>query len=246
MLRWDSIKEDSTIADTTKVLLLCELGRSLRYDYPDSSRYFNRMALELSLKNDFSKGESIALNNMGTGYYINADYEKALAYTLKALAINDSIGFLEGMSFSLNSLGTIYLMFEQYQKSLDHHFRSIDIAIQTNNQIRLVSNYFNIAIVHDNLHNYDSAMKWLDKALAISQAIDDHLHVSMIYSRRGEVLYNQKRFLAAIDEYHKVLNSTDYQSTWETCELAGYQDNHSFNSLVFFRLTTADTSQFFR
>lgn len=61
--RWYSIKDSAH--DTTKIQLLKELGRVIKYSSPDSAIKFLNIALELAEKNNFTNEKAHVISRMG-------------------------------------------------------------------------------------------------------------------------------------------------------------------------------------
>ena len=89
----DSLKAElkKELPDTTKVIVLNQLGRKYKYRNPDTSFILINEALELSLKIKWEKGVANSEHNIG-GYNLNiGNYSEALKHYFKALEINKSI-----------------------------------------------------------------------------------------------------------------------------------------------------------
>jgi signal transduction histidine kinase len=106
-------KEDSLLrllnaetADTTKVNLLIQLEMST-YDAGSGFAYLNK-ALELADKIDFQKGKLKALLRLSYGYRLSADYQKAIDFGTKAVAVAGALKDTSDLFISYFEMTTIY------------------------------------------------------------------------------------------------------------------------------------------
>ena len=68
-----------------------------------------------------------SLYNIGSVYYFKGDYDKALNYYERALAIREEIGDKSGMGINLNNIGIVHHDKGDYKKALDYYERSLAI-----------------------------------------------------------------------------------------------------------------------
>lgn len=94
-------------------------------------------ALSLAQKNDWSKQEFQALNNIGANYYMLLEYGEALNYYLEAytLAIK-KLSRKEEMTI-LNNIAILYFEEEDYPKANDYFKRAYNIAKETKDPVKV-------------------------------------------------------------------------------------------------------------
>ena len=76
---------EKTKMDTIRVNILNKLAAELMYSSIDSASNFCNEALEISRKIQYLKGEAEAIQNLGTLYYFQGNYIKALNLLENAL-----------------------------------------------------------------------------------------------------------------------------------------------------------------
>jgi hypothetical protein len=85
----DSLRKllNTSIDDTTRVLVLKNLGNRYIYSKPDSTMFLYEQGLDLSRKANFLRGEMICIGNEGNVFITRGDYPKGLSNYLSALKI---------------------------------------------------------------------------------------------------------------------------------------------------------------
>src|ERR1700755_1028395 len=76
----DSLKQllNTAMPDTTRVVLLKNLGNKYAYSKPDSAMVYYQQGLDLARKINFTKGQQMCLNNSGVMFQVKGNYPKAL------------------------------------------------------------------------------------------------------------------------------------------------------------------------
>ena len=119
-------------------------------------------------------------NNIGLTFSDLGQYEEALRYHQKALAIGKSVldinhlslaTYYNGIAITFNGLG-------QYKEALCYHRKALAIgeAVLDTNDLGLSAYYNNIAGTHNLLGQYKEALRYHQKALAIGEAVLDTNH----------------------------------------------------------------------
>jgi len=74
------------------------------------------------------QGEASSLNNLGNAYNSLAEYERAIEFHEKSLAISREIGDRQGEASSLNNLGNVYRSLAEYEQAIEFHKLSLALA----------------------------------------------------------------------------------------------------------------------
>ena len=77
----------ATHEDTTRVLLMAELGLQFRNTNPDSSIFYGQKALTLAEQIKFLRGEAHAINTIALAMREKGELPKALELAMKAYKI---------------------------------------------------------------------------------------------------------------------------------------------------------------
>src|SRR5213592_1539107 len=104
------------LPDTARIWVLNNLGRNVPNS--DTAIVFARLAVALSHKTGFVKGEAEAYNNLGLYFNQKGNYPAALEYYLKAIQLAEAIDFRASLKRSYNSIATIYFYRKDFQTAI--------------------------------------------------------------------------------------------------------------------------------
>jgi tetratricopeptide (TPR) repeat protein len=76
----------------------------------------------------YLEGEKAALGKLGVVCNSTGQYETAIQYYERGLAIARKIGDRQGESYTLSNLGNTYTCLEQYETAIEYHKQSLGIA----------------------------------------------------------------------------------------------------------------------
>ena len=97
------------------------------FSQPDSAFYFAQMGYDFAEAVDNKKWMSTLLNTQGVSFYFKGNYERALEYYSKSLAIRKKLADKKGMGTSYGNIGNIYDDQGNYEKALEYHSKSLSI-----------------------------------------------------------------------------------------------------------------------
>lgn len=103
---------------TERVRLLNELSTQLRPNEPRESIARAEEAEELAAEISDRAGRARALNNIGIGYYLLAEYGRALGFYERSLAVVEELGEPEPIANVLNNIGLSYIGLERFDEAL--------------------------------------------------------------------------------------------------------------------------------
>jgi tetratricopeptide (TPR) repeat protein len=132
-----------------------------------------KKALSLKKKIGDQRGVTGILNNMATICFENGEYENAIVYYQKMAAIMKDSGITDGIPDILEKTQLIHA------KKLDNkknkkHLKSINISQETEDSLQLAANdYLRAAAIHQLTGNFDTALDYYKKAVALLEKIQD-------------------------------------------------------------------------
>jgi tetratricopeptide (TPR) repeat protein len=188
-------------------------------DFPKAlDNYFKSLEIREEMKD--KRGMAMSLDNIGGVYREQLDYKQALNYHLKALELVKELGYSAGIAYSYNNMGSIYAEQKDYKTALQYFRSSLAILMKLGHRSGMAIVYNNIGGTYNELYSsilkndiaskaevshastyLDSALSYLQNALAINKEFD--IKESMIYNIHdiGGVLVHKKKFPMAIDYY---------------------------------------------
>jgi len=127
--------------------------------------------LAIDRESDYKKGIGNNLSNIGIVYKNLGDYQKALSYYERALAIRREIGDKKGEGADLTNIGVVYANLGDYQKVLSYYERALAIRREIGDKKGEGADLGNIGVVYANLGDYQKALSYYERSLAIGQGI---------------------------------------------------------------------------
>ena len=147
---------------------------------------------------------------IGRQYFHLGDYDRALGYLERSLAISQEIGDRSGEGATLNNISTIYHARSDSNRALEYLQRSLAISQEIEDRSGESTTLNNIAQIYHARGDYGRALEQLKRSLTISREIGDRSeegaalnNISQIYDARGDygrALEYLKRSLAIRQE----------------------------------------------
>ena len=189
----DSLKQLLTITneDTSRVLVLTNLGLQYRNTNPDSSVYFAEKGLALARQIKFKRGEAFALTTIGLAMREKGDLPKALELEFQALQIAESNNYPIEAAFCLRRIGLVYMDLKDYPACLKYLYQALykQEAVQYKRGIAI--EYMNLGMTYEYMSQLDSALFYIQKAENGRELIEDlypevNRVFGNIYARKGD------------------------------------------------------------
>ncbi len=100
--------------------------------------------------------------------YIHFSLENTKKYAEEALTLSQKLDFQKGEILALSYLGDYYTRHAQYALAIDHLTKSLKVATQAKDSLGMADAYRLLGVTHGfSLHQYDIALQYQQKALAI-------------------------------------------------------------------------------
>ncbi|MCE3281109.1 MAG: tetratricopeptide repeat protein [Bacteroidetes bacterium] len=133
----------------------------------DSGMVYGNQALVLSQKLKWNKGIAETLRNIGTYYYLRANYPLSLEYYLRSLKIEEACGNKKGIASCLSNIGVVYKGQEDYDKSLEYYSAAFKIDSSMMNKKGMAADLGNIGNAYKGQNNISKALEYHQKALKL-------------------------------------------------------------------------------
>ncbi|NVJ49142.1 MAG: tetratricopeptide repeat-containing sensor histidine kinase [Gammaproteobacteria bacterium] len=137
---------------------------------------------------------SKTLNNLGIMFRHLGDYESALSYLLRSLAIKETLDNKTPIATTLNNIGVIYHQLEKYQEAISYFDRAIEIFEFTSDDPGLADPLNNKGQALEQLGQYPDALEYYQRSLTIERATQNIRGQSISHARIGAVLRKMQRF----------------------------------------------------
>jgi two-component sensor histidine kinase len=172
---------------------------------PDSTLYYDQMALEV-LKN---KGNQAALakaySYVGNDYTAIDDYKSAQFHLLKAVEIYESINDLEGRAKGYESLGFLYKAMKDYKRSIEYGEKGVAILkdLGVPDSVRMGINWFGLVESYIELQQLDKALEAANYSIEFIEPYSEENVFAFLraYSFRGEAYKAQEKYESALKDF---------------------------------------------
>ena len=154
-----------------------------------------------------SKGANLC-SKWGHVYYSKGDYDRALEYHEKSLAIELKVhgGEHPDVAISYNYIGIIWRSKGEYDRALEFYEKSLAIKLKVHGgeHPSVASSYNNIGIIWKRKGDCDRALEYQEKSLAIRLKVHggEHPDVAISYNYIGIIWKSKGEYDRAL-EYHE-------------------------------------------
>jgi tetratricopeptide (TPR) repeat protein len=197
------LKPDDQAVLNSAGLTYLELGK------PGTARKYFEDALDAYVKGESNDTTDYAmyLNNLGSAFKGNGEYDQALDIFNQALALNERrFGkYHLHVARDYNNIGGVFHAEREYEKALYNFTIALEINLKLFGEEHsyVASGYNNIGSALESMGELDKAVENFNKALNIDRSIfgNEHSHVAKDNSNIGNVLVRLKKYDQAITHY---------------------------------------------
>lgn len=162
-------------------------------------------AKELSEKINYPNGLGVAYSNLGSIYYYQTNYPRALDYHIKSLKIMEAIGSKSGMGASYNNIGNVYSEQGNNDKVLEYYLKDLKICEKIKDKNGMSVSYSNIGILYNEMKQYDKAIECHLKSLKLKEELGNVQGIGMSYVNLSVVYEDLKEYNKSLDYSFKAL-----------------------------------------
>ena len=152
----------------------------------------NDVRKRIDIKND----RIITLNRLGL-------YDKALAISLEAERLADSLGDTKALSVIYNNRGNIYFEWKDYSRALDMTHRSLEQMELTGDTVGIISSLNSSASIHIETKDYAEAIRESMRALQLSDEKHVLIYLQDIYENIATACIRSGDFRAGVEYLEK-------------------------------------------
>jgi len=242
-------------ADTTRLNAMHEIAwKGFLFRMPDSALYYAGIQFDFAKKKGLKGEMARALKTKGVSFYLRQDFEKAIIFYQRSLALyekakmpNGSIGDEKGIASINNNLGVICQELGNQEEAIQYHEASLKAKKKLGDQEAMATSYINIGNVLSNQGNYAKAIGMYTKALRISEKGNNIKGISSCLNNIGIIYKDQGNYDEAINYYNeslKILTGANFKGDRiNTLNNLGsaYMEKGDYNgSLEFYELSLTE------
>lgn len=188
---------------------LNRLGRALHVLGKNETalQYLFRAQQLVQLSETTEKKEhlGITLNNIGRIHNTRGDYEKALEFFQKSLAIVQEIRHRKGEWATLNNIANLQKERGDYRAALTCLQKSLMITKEIGDHEGEATILNNVSQIHYAYGDYESAMQYLQKVLIIGHKTNDRVAEAVTFNNIASVAYKVGDYVSALVYFQKSL-----------------------------------------
>jgi DNA-binding CsgD family transcriptional regulator len=189
-------------ADTAKINTLTEEAYLTARKNPEQSVSAAHSALKVSKKANYKKGIADANLALGAAYMAKHNpNDSATFYCHRALNLHTQLNDLKGMARACYGLSFIYNFKSQAQKAIEYGKLSVEYFEKAGRQREVIAALDAVIFLEKQQNNYEKALQLSDKAIKISQTLNDTLQWANALNNKGNILKDMFLFNPAIDAY---------------------------------------------
>ena len=208
---------------SAKADLLNEISVVYRDQSPTMSLEYGRQAFEQAQQIDDEENQAVALHNMGVGYFLLNNYERAIEYSLRSLELKRKLDDPESIAHTLNNIGIYHHQLGNFGDALRYKLEALEIREKSGNRKSIAESYNNVGIVYGCLGNYDKALEYYNKSLELCEEGGDPKNMANTLNNIGLIHSKTGKYEQAINAYMKSLDI--YQQIDDKRGIAGSYNN---------------------
>ena len=189
----DSLQQRLTtpLPDTTRVLVLDQLGRALMYSKPLVAMQYAQEGLRIAHDISYPRGEARIQNRIGTIFRLTSNYGRSLEAHLASVAVAKATNDIDALARTYNNLGNLYAEQKNSPKAIGFYQKTAALATRLNNLSLKRIALSNIGSEYALYNRLDSALTYTRTAyqLALQLKAEDSqielVNLGNIYKRMG-------------------------------------------------------------
>ncbi len=194
-----------SVADQEKLPLLTSLCRIYLRQNPGKALEYGAMAEAILTRQPDDKTGRTVFDLLGQAHLALGDYELALAYAQRCLALADKTRDRRGLGVAFNLIAIIRNQQGEYGRAREAATRAMELFLETGEKRALASAQNNIGISHDMQGNYEKALDYYLKSLKLKEEIGDQDMIARSLNNVGVIHHQLGNPKEALQYYSRAL-----------------------------------------
>ena len=183
-----------THPDSSALLRKDSLAYRLFLYKPDSAISLARETLGHATSNGYEEVEGVSYYILSKAYWAKADYSKSAEYGFKALRIFENTDQTKMWGKSLLAVARTFIDLHNFTHG-EKYIRKAEALGKTKNDERLVAEaYREFSMLLSERKEYDSALMYADKGIALFDKYHDSLDMSILFGRKAKIYFFLKKY----------------------------------------------------
>ncbi len=152
-----------------------------------------------------SSGLAAAIANVGSIYYLKADYSLAVKYLMRSLKMKEAQGHKKGVASIRLNIGNLYLVQKKYDLARSHYKRALAAFEEVNSPKGISYCHNNLGVIAEALGQYEEALDEYLQGYKIDEQEEDKFGMAAAFFNIAEVYRKTNRKSLAKESYQKTL-----------------------------------------
>jgi tetratricopeptide (TPR) repeat protein len=149
--------------------------------------------------------EGTVANDLGLLYQAKGEWERAIAYYERGLALKEKLGDEYGMAPTFHNLGLVYQYKGDLDKAIEYHERSLAIVEKIGDEVGMSCIFDSLGDVYQATGKWEQAIDCYERSLAIREKMGDEHEMVGTLNNLGDVYQAKGEWEQAIDCYERSL-----------------------------------------
>ena len=198
--------KNQTEQDELKVDELNRTIWEIRISDTNKAHELSKEAVELSRKNNYTKGLAKGLCTLGFTFMRLSKYEDAMVCLKESMSLFESLHDLRGQATVYEYLGITQRSWGNYSAALELIFKSLDLSKQTNFTEVETTCLYQTGVTYKHLGNYEKALEYLYKSLTLAKSTSFILMEAYALNVIGSVYFDTADYKQALEYYEQGLS----------------------------------------
>ncbi len=192
--------------DTVKINFLNQLSVQLRRVKPKTTDSIIKIAISLSERLNYPKGEGNALTIKAVRLYDESDFPSSTRTFDEAKQLLDSASDTPGLSYFFRMRANLLMDEGKYAQSLDDFLHGLKLTEEAGDIRQAADFNRTIGYLYNVIGDYEKAIPYQTEALKQAESIGYKSGVSGAYNAIGKTYKTQGNYPASLDAYIKGLH----------------------------------------
>ncbi len=196
----------TSATDTTRIDLLISLCEELNSADPRQAFLFGREALDLSLEKKDLARTGRSYEALAYIYTMNAVFDKALEYSLKALTAFESLKDTARIAHCEDHIGVTYMLAREFSRASDYYHKALLLNKAIRNFPQIAENYMHMGVNYVQIDSVEKGLSYYTVSLLLADSLNmqkekvDLLnYIGYGYERLGKHEDALKRFYKVLE-----------------------------------------------
>ena len=172
---------------------------------PDQARTMLEEAYKTFKETNHSFGLARCCNFLGTLYYRQGQYQKAIEYYNADLDISVTVNDQEAVCALYGNLGIVYYELGHLPKALDYYRKQIELSEKIGNRANICNGMGNMASIYLDLGDYAKALECSNTQLTMAAQMGELNSIAVASNNIGDCYLKQGHFPEARENFERQL-----------------------------------------